>query len=145
MSGFEALDIHKFVKGLENDTLLKAMFPDGNVIISADYTPREPPPFYIVFSQINADDKNGMGGVRVFVDSMYHISTVGRDVGFDVLRPIAERIDAFLSSPDTPRQIGSTYIGRFIRQGSDATSVWLNNINWHYIDGMYKTIAYTYT
>lgn len=144
MSGFENLDANKFILALRDDVTMQSFFPNGKVILNSDFAPREPPTIYITFNMTASSDVNTMGGFRAFTKPSYLIEVVGREVGFDILRPIAERFDELLTSPDTSRLIGTTYIARFIRTNAMQRSDSLDNIRWNYLGGVYETMAYTY-
>lgn len=143
MSGFETLDVDAFLTTMRNDTALKALFPGGNVIVNADFGLKEPPSFYLVFSMSSAEDTNSIGGHRVFTTPKYTVEAVGREVGFNVLRPIMNRVDVFLTAEAPGRTQGGTFIGRFIRQAVRKRASALDNVRWNYLAGDYELVIFT--
>lgn len=145
MAGYETLDVAKYIDTLRTDVQLQAMFPNNVVIMSKDLAGREAPSYYIVFTMTDAHDTNTLDGNRAFTSPSYQIEAIGREVGYDVLRPIIERIEAIVTErTDPPRQIGNTYVGRFIRTNIlDWTQV-IDNVRWHRLGGIYTTVAFTY-
>lgn len=143
MSGFEPLDAAAFLAMLKNDTALKALFPSGNVAINANVAPREPPPFYIIFTLIADDDVNAVGGHRVMNDATFYIEAIGREVAYDVLGPIMKRIDAIITNIGLNTIVGTTRIGKFIRQNVIMRADNIDNVRWFYLGGTYQTIIYT--
>lgn len=144
MSGFETLDVDVYLSSLKDDTILKSLFPGGNVLINADFGPKDNPDLYIVFSMETDHDTNTLGGNRAFTNPSYQIEANGHEIGFNVLRPIMERIDAIVTDPNSMRLIGTTFVGRFIRTNIIKHSTSLDNIRWHSLAGVYDLIAYTY-
>lgn len=143
MSGFETLDVDAHIVTLRDDAALKALFPGGNVVLNADFGRKDPPPFYLVFSMSNADDVNSIGGHRAFVAPQYTVEAIGRDVAFDVLRPVMNRVDALLTAEAPGRVVNGTFIGRFVRTSVRKRATLLDNVRWYYLAGDYDLVAYT--
>ena len=141
--GIEVLDVHQYLLGLRNDTVLRSMFPGGVVLINADLTKREPPPFYIVFSVPGDEDVNNISGERIMTKPDYMIQCIGRETGYEVLRPILERVEAIITADDAGTVVNGTYVGRFVRTNVVVRADSLNNVRWHYLAGLYKMIAYS--
>jgi hypothetical protein len=142
MAGFEPLDIVKYVENtLTADTVLQGLF-GGTVALYFNVSVRQPPPFYVVFTMPSSHDVNAVGGYRVMEPTMVHIEAVGREIGYDVLRPIMERIEQLLSTANA--QVGSTWIGRFIRTNviPRPTDVF-DGKKWFYLAGLYETVSFT--
>lgn len=142
-TGIEILDVHAYLLQLQDDTVLKGLFPGGTVLINADLAQREPPPFYIIFSVPSDEDVNNMGGERVMTKPDYTIQAIGRNVGLEVLRPIMTRIDAVITDLDAGQVVNGTYVGRFVRTNVVVRAETLNNVRWQYLACLYKLIAYS--
>jgi hypothetical protein len=145
MSGFEALDVHKFIMELKNDTVLKGMFPDGNVIINGSFAKEEPPPLYIVFTMVSGKDVNSMSGDRIMTRPQYSIVTIGKEVSLTILRSIVERIDYLVTKRDAAVTIGTTYVCRFIRDSVFVHTESLNKVRWESLGAIYNVIAFSIT
>lgn len=142
MSGFELLDVNRFVLGLQQDAALQALFPGGAVVINAKFAPRQPPDVHMVFDLLTDHEANSLGGNRVFCAPTYSVQCIGKEVGYDVIGPIMTRADAVLTAEDASRQVGSTWVGRFVRVNTlmDANSI--DNVRWYWLGGVYEAIAF---
>lgn len=141
--GIEVLDVHEYLLRLKDDTVLKSLFPGGDVLINADMSQREPPPFYIVFSVPSDEDVNNMGGERIMTKPDYMIQAIGRNVGLEILRPIMERIDDVITDLEAGEVVNNTYVGRFVRTNVIPRADTLNNVRWQYLACLYKLVAYS--
>ena len=142
MSGFEPVDAIAYLDNtLTADTVLQGLF-GGTVSLYFNTAVRQPPPFYVTFTMPSSHDVNAVGGYRVMEPTMFHIEACGREVGYDVLRPIMERIEQLISVESV--QFGSTWIGRFIRNNVFArpTEV-VDGVRWFYLAGLYETVTFT--
>lgn len=78
---------------LWGDEALRAMVGE-NVVGTLSAGDLEPP--YVVFSHVSGRDVLATGGIRVQVDCLYTVKAVGRGASWDVVTPIARRLDALL-------------------------------------------------
>lgn len=141
MSGFEPVDAIAYVQNiLTADSVLQDLF-GGTVKLYFNAAVRQPPPFYIVFTMPSSHDVNAVGGYRVMEPTMVHIEACGREVGYDVLRPIMERVEQLLSAAN--QLVGTTWVGRFIRTNVLTRNDIFDGVRWFYLAGLYETVTFT--
>jgi len=141
--GVELLDAVKLLLQLRTDAGLQALFPASTVVMYTDFVPREPPAVYIVISLVQDRDTNTIGVNRVMNSPTFHIEVIGREVGYDVLRPISEYIDHKITAYSFAQQVGNTWVGQFMRQNVIMHADNLDNVRWYCLGGIYDTRVFT--
>ena len=142
MAGYEPADAMQYISTiLREDVTLKAMWTDNIVKLYQSVAPREPQPFYIVFHMPSEHDTVANGGYRAFTNITFHIEACGREIGYDILRPIMDRVDYLLCEQSA--QINNTYVYRFVRRNVMSHADEYAGVRWFFLAGTYETVAFT--
>ena len=145
MAGFEVLDaIERIMNLLTMDAEMQALFPNNTVNAYHQEAPREPPDFYMVLTMPSEKDVSGMGGFKIMALPTFYLETIGKEITYNVLRPIAERADLLLTQPGTSALTNNTWVGKFIRTNTIIRPPdTIANFRWWSIGGVYENVNNT--
>lgn len=145
MAGYEVLDaIQRIIQLLADDTTMQSLFPNDTVNAYHQEGPREPPDLYIVLTMPSERDVTGLGGSKIMALPVFALATIGKEMTYDVLRPIAERADLLLTQSGTSALVNNTWVGKFIRTNTMIhPPETIANVRWWSISGIYENATNT--
>lgn len=98
----------------------------------------------IVLFAADARDTRALGNNRAFVTAMVGAKVIGREGGYDAIRPLADRVDDVLEGRTgfAGSSSGGFWVGKFVRDSSIRMDEVDEKVQYFHLGGLYGVMAH---